>query len=121
MLRMIKKGRQLNLGLVFLAVALLLIASFVFIFALGTSASRVADDLLQRHSVVQRLEAVAAAAGDAETGQRGYLLTGDEKYLAPYTNALSEMQMRLSALQKAVAEGLISSADVDKINRLVSA
>jgi PAS domain S-box-containing protein len=118
---MIQKSRQLNLGLLFLAVALLLIASFVFIFALGTSMSRLADDLLQRQSVVQRLEAVAAAAGDAETGQRGYLLTGDDKYLAPYTNALSEMQMRLSALQKAAAEGLISSADVDKINRLVSA
>jgi PAS domain S-box-containing protein len=118
---MIQKSRHLNLGLLFLAVALLLIASFVFIFALGTSMSRLADDLLQRQSVVQRLEAVAAAAGDAETGQRGYLLTGDDKYLAPYTNALSEMQMRLSALQKAAAEGLISSADVDKINRLVSA
>ena len=118
---MIQKSRQLDLGVLFLAVALLLIASFVFIFALGTSVSRLADDLLQRQSVVQRLEAVAAAADDAETGQRGYLLTGDDKYLAPYTNALSEMQMRLSALQKAAAEGLISSADVDKINRLVSA
>jgi PAS domain S-box-containing protein len=121
MLRMIKKGRQLNLGLLFLAVALLLIASFVFTFALGTSASRVADDLRQRQSVVQRLDAVAAATRDAETAQRGYLLTGEEMYLAPYTNALSQMQTRLSALEKAAAEGFISSADADKINRLVSA
>ena len=118
---MIKKSRQLNLGLLFVAVALLLIASFVFIFALGISASRVADDVRQRQSVVQRLEAVAAATGDAETGQRGYLLTGEETYLAPYTNALSEMHTRLSDLQKAADEGFVSSEDVDRINRLVSA
>ena len=63
-----------------------------------------AADLLQRHSTVQRLEAIVTIAGDAETGQRGYLLIGDEKYLAPYTDALSSVHSRISALRKAAAE-----------------
>ncbi|MBV8212364.1 MAG: CHASE3 domain-containing protein, partial [Verrucomicrobia bacterium] len=102
---MIKKSGQLNLVLLFLAVATLLGISFVFIFLIGTRASRLADDLRQRQSTVQRLQAIVSTVDDAETGQRGYLLTGDEKYLAPYANALAEVQARLSALRKAATEG----------------
>ena len=118
---MIKKSRQLNLVLLFLAVALLLVISFAIIFVIGTRTSRLADDLLQRQSIVQRLQAIVATAGDAETGQRGYLLTGDEKYLAPYSNALSDVRSRTSVLQKAATEGFIAPQEVEKIDRLVSA
>lgn len=58
-----------------------------------------------------------ATAGDAETGQRGYLLTGDEKYLAPYSNALSDVRSRISVLQKAATEGFIAPQEVEKIDR----
>jgi len=34
------------------------------------------------------LEQLLAAVGAAETGQRGYLLTGDDRYLQPYRQAL---------------------------------
>jgi PAS domain S-box-containing protein len=118
---MIKKSRQLNLVLLFLAVALLLIISFAVIFVIGTQASQLADDLLQRQSIVQRLQAIVATAGDAETGQRGYLLTGDEKYLAPYANALSDVRSRISGLQKAATEGFIAPPEIEKIDRLISA
>jgi CHASE3 domain sensor protein/CheY-like chemotaxis protein len=118
---MIKKSRQLNLVLLFLAVALLLVISFAIIFVIGTRTSRLADDLLQRQSIVQRLQEIVATAGDAETGQRGYLLTGDEKYLAPYSNALSDVRSRTSVLQKAATEGFIAPQEVEKIDRLVSA
>jgi PAS domain S-box-containing protein len=118
---MFKKSRRLNLVLLFLAVAALLVASFVFIFEIGTRAARLADGLSQRQSTVQRLDAIVTTAGDAETGQRGYLLTGDEKYLVPYTDALSAMPTRIAALRKAVAKSLVSAPDVDRIDQLVSA
>jgi signal transduction histidine kinase len=38
---------------------------------------------------------------DAETGQRGYLLTGDEKYLAPYAEAASQIGTTLDRLRSA--------------------
>lgn len=37
---------------------------------------------------------------DAETGQRGYLLTGDETYLKPYTSALEEINQNLDTLRQ---------------------
>lgn len=35
---------------------------------------------------------------DAETGQRGYLLTGEASYLEPYTNAIAEINQTLDTL-----------------------
>lgn len=37
---------------------------------------------------------------DAETGQRGYLLTGDDNYLEPYKTALASIQTTLGNLRK---------------------
>ena len=37
---------------------------------------------------------------DAETGQRGYLLTGDERYLEPYTNAVNQVNQQLDLLRQ---------------------
>lgn len=37
---------------------------------------------------------------DAETGQRGYLLTGDETYLQPYDKAVSNVQSNLDTLRQ---------------------
>ena len=47
---------------------------------------------------------VMAAALDAETGQRGFLLTGQEAYLAPYRSALATMPGRLDALAELTAD-----------------
>jgi CheY-like chemotaxis protein/CHASE3 domain sensor protein len=37
--------------------------------------------------VMDQLETILSLAKDAETGQRGYLLTGEEPYLEPFSNA----------------------------------
>ena len=37
---------------------------------------------------------------DAETGQRGFLLTGDERYLEPYNNAISQVNKELDLLRE---------------------
>src|ERR1700749_2018612 len=38
-----------------------------------------------------RLKSLSALLSDAETGQRGFLLTADEKYLAPYAAAVDKI------------------------------
>ncbi|HEY0424614.1 MAG TPA: CHASE3 domain-containing protein, partial [Rhodopila sp.] len=61
--------------------------------------------------------AVLAAAGkveiavrDAETGQRGYLLTGDKAYLEPYESALGQMPDLLADLQRLTADNAVQQA-----------
>jgi CheY-like chemotaxis protein/signal transduction histidine kinase/CHASE3 domain sensor protein len=44
--------------------------------------------IVQTHQAIVSLDVLLSQIQDAETGQRGYLLTGEEPYLAPYTAAL---------------------------------
>jgi signal transduction histidine kinase/CheY-like chemotaxis protein/CHASE3 domain sensor protein len=46
------------------------------------------------------LEDVLSTVKDAETGQRGYLLTGKDSYLDPYNAAVEEIGPRLERLQR---------------------
>ncbi|MFN4117326.1 CHASE3 domain-containing protein [Acidovorax sp.] len=48
---------------------------------------------------------------DAETGQRGYLLTGDESYLEPYDKAVGSVQTNLDRLR---AQFMSSPADMQE-------
>jgi PAS domain S-box-containing protein len=41
---------------------------------------------------------------DAETGQRGYLYTGDPRYLPPYDRAVIELQPHIQQLQRLTAD-----------------
>ncbi|MFO1024991.1 MAG: CHASE3 domain-containing protein [Acetobacteraceae bacterium] len=58
--------------------------------------------------VTLRLEALLSTLKDAETGQRGYLLTGRESYLAPY----EEARVRLPA---ANADARMAARDLDAV------
>ncbi len=49
-------------------------------------------------SLVRGIEALTDALTDAETGQLGFLLTGDKKYLAPYEQAVASLPKRLDEL-----------------------
>ena len=56
------------------------------------------------HEVIGSLETLLSTLKDAETGQRGYLLTQDEEYLAPYESALQEVSSELARLQTLTAD-----------------
>ncbi len=50
--------------------------------------------------VLEKLEDVASHLKDAETGQRGYLLTGKVAYLGPYRDATAVLGQEIEALQQ---------------------
>ncbi len=56
------------------------------------------------YQVISSLRKVQALASDAETGQRGYLITGDKLFLGPYTHAVSELDNELTTLRKLTAD-----------------
>lgn len=67
------------------------------------------------HDVMASLEDVFSLVKDAETGQRGFLLTGNEKYLAPYTEALAHMEERLAEIERLTADNPEQQARVPLI------
>ena len=59
--------------------------------------------LTQTIEAMAQLNAVLSTLKDAETGQRGYLLTGDEGYLDPYSTAVAALPGEFNALRGLVA------------------
>lgn len=56
------------------------------------------------HRVLTELEATISTLKDAETGQRGYLLTGEEGYLEPYQTASARVNAQVYRLQQLTAD-----------------
>ena len=66
------------------------------------------------HRVAAAIERVMSDLKDAETGQRGYIITGNEEYLAPY----SEVTARIEPDLDAVAALLQDPAQVSLVEQL---
>jgi CheY-like chemotaxis protein/signal transduction histidine kinase len=56
-------------------------------------------NLTQSVEVLRRLQALLSTLKDAETGQRGFLLTGEESYLTPYTDAKDALPEEFRAVR----------------------
>ena len=54
----------------------------------------------QSQSRLQKLDNVLSTLKDAETGQRGYLLTGQESYLGPYHSAVKTIAQQIEDLRQ---------------------
>ncbi|MGH9559629.1 MAG: CHASE3 domain-containing protein, partial [Bryobacteraceae bacterium] len=68
-----------------------------------TAFSRETGQLAITREVVDRTNTLLSSLKDAETGQRGYLLTGDDRYLQPYRQALADIPVSLNALTSVAA------------------
>ena len=67
---------------------ILLVISVVAFRGTGSLVSN-QDDVVHTYEVLGGLEVIVGSLKDAETGQRGFLITGEERYLEPYTAGLA--------------------------------
>jgi PAS domain S-box-containing protein len=106
--------------LVFLTIAGLLIASMVFMYQSGAVAIRSNQKMIAQLSILKQLEEVESTLKDMETGQRGYLLTGEDAYLAPYHQASLQMQKETDALRRLAANGDLDTDEVARVIDLIT-
>ena len=86
----------------FLAIAIVL--GIVVLFYVDWRAFRTAAAQVdETQQLQQETDDLLASITDAETAQRGYLLTGDREYLAPYEKAVAELPGELSRLAASAA------------------
>lgn len=71
--------------------------------------------LLRCRQVQNRLERTLSTLKDAETGQRGYLLTGEAEYLKPYQRAVEGIDGNLAGLDRIIT---IDPRMVDSLSKL---
>jgi PAS domain S-box-containing protein len=110
-----------KLVLAFLATLLLLAANGY----VSRQAVRVVtgNDRLLAHTqeVLTALEALQSTVTDAETGQRGYVLTGKESYLGPYQEARASIPARLARLRSLTADNPVQQGRLPLLDGKVRA
>ena len=93
------------------AVAAVLISAWLAFNSLQDR-STAADRVTRTYDVLVRIQRVLSFIKDAETGQRGYLLTGVESYLDPYETARTALPGEIQSLQSAIR------GDPEQLHRL---
>jgi PAS domain S-box-containing protein len=98
-----KMGNRLVLGGFVIATAILV---FVGWLSYRNTARFAEADAWQNHTykVLNTLNVTVARLVDAETGQRGYLLTGDEAYLEPYRAAIKNIDQTIGNLKNLTSD-----------------
>lgn len=71
-----------------------------------------ADWVTHSHQVRGTLADTLSAIKDAETGQRGFLLTGEERYLEPYTAAIKVIDSDIQQLRDLTSDNPTQQARV---------
>jgi signal transduction histidine kinase len=72
------------------------------------------------HEVLDAIESTVSTLADAETGERGFLLTGDDAYLAPYQSAADELPDDLRRVRRLTADNPEQQASADDLDRLAA-
>jgi PAS domain S-box-containing protein len=67
--------------------------------------------------VITELEGLETSITEAETGQRGFLITGDEVYLEPYRRASAKLPERLARIDAMTADNPAQRERAQKLRR----
>lgn len=89
-----------KIGFIFAVVALCVIATAVSTFLIGKRVIEVYQQVAVDQSAVASLDGLLARLRDAESEQRGYLITGDPDYLDPKKDAFAHVRQTLSDIQQ---------------------
>ncbi len=76
--------------------------------------------VIHTYQVVGKLEDVLSLLKDAETGERGFVITGEAQYLEPYTAANKVIDQRLQELRDLTRDNPSQGIRIDRLNILVN-
>lgn len=109
-----------------LAATLLLVAGIV-VFVLAALASmlglqqtrELTDQRALRYQSLLRIQSVLSQLKDIETGQRGFLITGEQSFLQPYLDARHSLDQGYRSMREQMADAWLPAAFWDKLDRLL--
>ena len=112
----IEKKTLLGFGLV-----LTLFAGSIAV-AFQSTTNLIESNRLVSHTqdVLRAIDGIVSTITEAETGQRGYIITGDETYLQPYNQALSKIGQRTSQARELVVDNPDQERRLASLDSLLS-
>jgi methyl-accepting chemotaxis protein len=85
-----------------------------------SSLTRTSYLVAHTHLVLDKISSVLSDLKDAETGQRGYVLTFDEAFLAPYTNGTTSVAKNLRDLRQLTADNSVQQRALDQVEPAIA-
>ena len=110
-------SRVLTPGLVaaFAAAVLVLVITFLVGLTNLRNVYNTSDAVARAHAVKADLEGLLSTVLEAETGGRGFVITGDEEYLEPYARARQEINGRVNHAQTLTRDNPDQQADLSRV------
>jgi signal transduction histidine kinase len=72
------------------------------------------------HAVLAKIEEVLSTLKDAETGQRGYVITGEPDYLKPYQDAVGRIRQEVGELRELTANNPDQVGHLDALEERIT-
>jgi signal transduction histidine kinase len=114
-----KKTRSI-VGIAVGVSSLVLVAAGIVSYRAIAQLANTSDDLLRAKELELSLERLMSTLRDAETGQRGFLLSGgEEAYLTPYNAALRELDNRLVTVEIRIQDRDGTTAQLETLRVLM--
>lgn len=114
---------KMNLSrLLFLLFGLLLLIQTGAIFSIMLAEKQATEEqtlLIHTHKVIAQSQVYISHLIDAETGQRGFLLTGHQSYLEPYYSGLVSSKTDLTKLRELTADNPSQQCRLDNMGKLM--
>ena len=114
-----RASRRVKVG-VFAGLSLLTIIGGVIFYNILESRAASSERLQTRRLLVE-MKDLFSALQDAETGQRGFLLTGDEKYLGPFNAGKKAVWSHLAAVERLFRPDRSAKLDIAPVRPLAAA
>src|SRR5437588_6566835 len=103
---------------VFLLITLVVVASTLVTYLFGNRMLRVHAREKLRREVISQLNQLESTVKDAETGQRGFIITGEERNLEPLNDAEERLPRDIQKFES-MSHIDISAEEVGKVAQLV--
>jgi methyl-accepting chemotaxis protein len=101
--------------------------ALIILVILGTVSYRNTTGLIEAaqmkahtYQVLENLEGLRSDLKDAETGQRGYIITGVDRYLEPYRTGTSDVNQDVQHLRELTADNPNQQRRLDAIEPLIA-
>ncbi len=109
------RNLQIGFGVSFFILIVSSVASYISISKLIESSGMVAHT----RNVISATDGILSDLQDAETGQRGFYLTGKESFLEPYINSLKSLPGSLKVAKDLSFDNPVQSKRLDTLSNLI--
>jgi methyl-accepting chemotaxis protein len=111
-------GTKIGSGFALALAALMVIG--VVSYRSTTGLIKTAGLVAHTHQVLEKLEELLSVMKDAETGQRGFIITGEKRYLEPYLTALGQIDGGLKTVRELTKDNSNQQKRLDRLESLIA-